>query len=106
MAEVITTVENAVSGTVGSFRKTISDNKGYAVGLIVGITLLVFIQSLIDNLVMPLLTPLIGSSETAEWSDKEWVIGKVRIKTGKLLASLLSLVITILVTYLTVRSLA
>lgn len=89
--------------TVNKFKKTIVENKGIAVGFIVGMTVLAFIKSLVENLVMPLLAPVLGDSGERDWESKEIALGPVNIKVGKLLSSLLSLFITIMTTYIFVH---
>ena len=94
-----------VSGTIGKFRRTILENKGIAIGFIVGMTLLTFIKSLVNDLFMPLLEPLIGDAGERDWDKKVVNIGPIALRVGSLLSSLINLFVTIIAVYIMVHAL-
>jgi large-conductance mechanosensitive channel len=92
-----------VSGTIGNFRRTILENKGIAIGFIVGMTLQTFIKSLVDDLFMPLLEPLIGDEGERDWKKKVLNIGPVSLRVGSLLSSFINLFVTIIAVYIMIQ---
>jgi large-conductance mechanosensitive channel len=94
-----------VSGTVGKFRKTVVENKGIAVGLMVGIATLSVIHGIVNDLFMPLLAPLLGDVGAAEWSEKELSLGPVKIRVGSLLSAFMNYFLTIIAIYIFIHAL-
>ena len=94
-----------VTGTIGKFKRTIIENKGIAVGLMVGIATLSMIHGMVNDLFMPLLAPLLGESGSREWSSKEINLGPVHIKIGSLLSAFLNYFLTIIATYIFIHAL-
>ena len=92
-----------VSGTIGNFRRTIIENKGIAIGFIVGMTLQTFIKSLVNDLFMPILEPLIGDEGERAWEKKVLTIGPVSLRVGSLLSSFINLFITIIAVYIMIN---
>ena len=95
---------SGVTGTVGKFTRTIIENKGIAVGFMVGMATLQFIKSLVNDLLMPLLAPVI--SRTGKWNDL--VVGEtvgLKLKVGDLLSSFIIYFVTILATYMFIHAL-
>ena len=88
-----------VRGTVGKFTKTIVENKGIAVGFMVGMATLVFIKSIVDDLLMPFLAPLLGHGE-GEWKKKIVSLGSIKIEIGQLVSSFITYFVTIIAIYL------
>ena len=89
-----------VKGTIGKFRKTIIQNKGIAVGFMVGYATLAVIRGIVDDLFMPLLAPILGDSGAKEWTEKEITLGPVRIRIGNLLSTFMNYFLTIMAIYL------
>ena len=94
-----------VKGTVSKFTSTIIQNKGIAVGLMVGMATLAVIKGIVDDLFMPLLSPVLGDAGTGEWSSKELHLGPVRIRIGSLMATLFNYFLTIIAIYVFIHAL-
>ena len=90
-------------GTVGKFRRTILENKGIAIGFIVGTTLSAFIKSIVNDICMPILEPLLGDEGERKWDKKVVNIGPINLKVGSLLSSFINLFITIITIYIMVH---
>jgi len=94
-----------VKGTVGKFTSTIIQNKGIAVGFMVGLSTLAVVKGIVDDLFMPLLSPVLGDAGTGEWSSKEIHLGPVRIRIGSLMATLFNYFLTIIAIYVFIHAL-
>jgi len=92
-----------VRGTVSKFTKTIIENKGVAVGFMVGMATLHFIKSMVDDLLMPLLAPIM--SRTGNWEDAELgnAIG-LKLKVGDLLSSFITYFVTVIAIYILIHA--
>ena len=92
-----------VKGTVGKFQQTIVENKGIAVGFMVGVATLAFIKSMVDDLLMPFLAPILGHGGD-EWKDKKVNLGPVVIEIGQLVSSFITYFVTILAIYMLIHT--
>jgi len=70
-----------------------------SVAFIIGIAALNLIQSFIDDIILPILRPLI-SSETLTWEELIIPIGPANIRIGSFLSSFLSLLFIVIFLYL------
>jgi large conductance mechanosensitive channel len=86
-------------GMIKEFREFLKEYKviGLAVALIIGLAATALVKSVVDNLVMPLVTPFIpgGAWETATFS-----IGPIIIGWGALLSAIINFVIIAFVVFL------
>jgi len=94
-----------VSGTVSKFRRTVIENKGIAVGFMVGMATIGVIKGIVYDLFMPLLSPLLGDVGASEWSRKVVTLGPVNIKIGSLLSSFMNYFLTIIAIYIFIHAL-
>lgn len=69
---------------------------GLAVAFIVGAAATTFVQSLVNNIIMPIITPFIPGGE---WQKATWTIGRVVIGWGPFVAALINFVILALVVF-------
>ena len=96
---------SGVSGTVSKFRRTVIENKGIAVGFMVGMATIGVIKGIVDDLFMPLLSPLLGDVGSAEWTSKVVSLGPVKIKAGNLLSIFMTYFLTIIAIYIFIHAL-
>ena len=89
---------NQVTGTVSKFQKTIVENKGIAVGFMVGVATLAFIKSMVDDLFMPFLAPVLGDDKE-EWKKKKIHAGPIVLEIGQLVSSFITYFVTIIAIY-------
>ena len=94
---------DTVRGTVSKFQKTIVENKGIAVGFMVGVATLAFIKSMVEDLLMPFLSPLLGSSNQ-EWRTKKVAVGPFVLEIGQLVSSFITYFVTIIAIYIFVHT--
>ena len=88
----------ASAGVVGEFREFIKDYKvvGLAVAVIVGTAATGLISSLVNNIIMPIITFFIP---TGEWESATYAIGTISIGWGAFLAALVNFIIIALVVF-------
>jgi large conductance mechanosensitive channel len=86
-------------GLISEFKEFLKEYKvtGLAVALIIGLAATALIKSVVDNLIMPIITPFIpgGAWETATFS-----IGPIVISWGALLGSIINFIIIAFVVFL------
>jgi len=89
----------AIKPVISEFKEFLKEYKvvGLAVALIIGLAATTLVKSIVDNLVMPILTPFIpdGAWETATFS-----IGPVVIGWGPLLSAIINFLIIAWVVFL------
>ena len=81
------------------FREFLYEYKiiGLAVAFIIGAALTTLVQSLVNNIVMPLLTPFIPNGE---WQKATFNIGPIVIGWGPFLAAVLNFIIIAFIVFL------
>ena len=84
---------------ISEFKEFLNEYKvmGLAVAFIIGVAATALIKSLVDNIIMPLITPWIPGGA---WQTATWTIGKVVIGWGPFLAALINFVIIAIVVFL------
>jgi large conductance mechanosensitive channel len=70
---------------------------GLAIAFIMGAAATTFIQSLVNNIVMPLITPFVPKGE---WATATWAVGPFVFGWGAFLAAAINFVILALVVFL------
>jgi len=89
---------------ISEFREFLSEYKvvGLAVAFIIGAALTSLVQSFVNDLLMPLITPFqpSGDWKNATLSINPYVGGTINIKWGSFLANLINFVIIALVVFL------
>ena len=76
----------------GEFKDLLREYKviGLAVAVIIGLAANTLVKSLVDNIIMPILTPFIPGGQ---WQTAVWNIGPVAIGWGPFLASIINFII-------------
>lgn len=73
-----------------------------AIAFVIGVAATTLIKSLVDNVIMPIITPFIPGGA---WQEAVWTIGPVVIGWGAFLGALINFVIVALVVYLIAKHL-
>ncbi|MFH1396224.1 MAG: MscL family protein [archaeon] len=83
------------------FKKFVKEYRiiGISIGFIIAIAASNFIQSIINDIILPIIRVLI-SSESLVWEDMILPIGSVNIRIGSFLSAFLSLLFIILFLYI------
>lgn len=86
-------------GIVKEFKDFLNEYKviGLAVAFIIGVALTNLIQSMVNNIIMPLITPFIPGGQ---WEQATLNLGPFVIKWGAFLSSLINFLIIALVVFL------
>ncbi|KHO47650.1 MAG: large conductance mechanosensitive channel protein [archaeon GW2011_AR5] len=86
-------------GFVGEFKEFINEYKvlGLAIAFIIGIAATNLIQSLVNNIIMPVITPFIPGGA---WENATLAIGPIIIRWGQFLSALLNFIIIALVVFI------
>lgn len=70
---------------------------GLAIALIIGLASTALVKSLVDNIIMPLITPFIPGGA---WRAAVWTVGPFTIGWGPFLAELINFIIIALVVFI------
>jgi len=86
-------------GFISEFKEFLKEYKviGLAVGLIIGLASTNLIKSIVDNLVMPLITPFIPGGA---WQTATFNLGPIVIGWGALLGAIINFIIIAFVVFL------
>lgn len=86
-----------------NFKKFIKDFRivGVSIGFIVAIAASNFIQSLVDDVLLPILRPLISNGSIV-WEEMILPIGPVNIRIGSFLSSLFNLLFILVLLYIVI----
>ena len=86
-------------GFVGEFKEFINEYKvlGLAIAFIIGIAATNLIQSLVNNIIMPVITPFIPGGA---WENATLAIGPIIIRWVQFLSALLNFIIIALVVFI------
>lgn len=84
---------------INEFKDFLQEYKviGLAVAFIIGAALTTLVKSLVDNVVMPLITPFVPGGA---WQTATWTMGSIVIGWGAFLAAVLNFVIIALIVFL------
>ncbi len=84
---------------IHEFKEFLKEYKvvGLAIAFIMGSAATIFIQSLVNNIVMPLITPFVPKGE---WATATWAIGPFVFGWGPFLAAAINFIILALVVFL------
>jgi large conductance mechanosensitive channel len=87
------------TGLAVEFKEFLKEYKivGLAIAFIMGMAATTLIKSLVDNIIMPLITPFIAGGA---WETATWTIGKVVLAWGAFLSAFIYFVILALVIFL------
>ena len=86
-------------GLLGEFKEFLKEYKviGLAVALIIGLASVALINSVVNNLIMPLITPFIPGGA---WQAATFSLGSIVIGWGALLGAIINFVIIAFVVFL------
>jgi large conductance mechanosensitive channel len=86
-------------GLIREFKEFLKEYKvvGMAVALIIGLAATAFVKSIVDYLIMPILTPFIPGGA---WQTATWTIGPIVISWGALLGAAINFIIIAFVVFL------
>ena len=89
----------ALKAIVVEFKEFLSEYKvtGLAVAFIIGVAATALVKSLVDNIVMPIITPFIPGGA---WQTAVWTIGPFVIGWGPFLGALINFVVIAWVVFL------
>ena len=69
-----------------------------SVAFIISLAALSFVQSLVNDIILPILRPII-SPESIRWEDMVLAIGPVNLRIGSFLSASLSLILIVIILY-------
>ena len=83
----------------GEFKEFLDEYKviGLAVALVIGLAATTLVKSVVDNLVMPIITPFIPGGA---WQTATFLIGPIVIGWGALLGAIINFVVIAFVVFL------
>ena len=86
-------------GLLSDFKDFLKEYKviGLAVAFIMGIAATALIQSLVNDVIMPVVTPFIPGGD---WKEAVFLIGPISIKWGSFLSAVINFVIIALVVFI------
>lgn len=86
-------------GLILEFKEFLKEYKviGLAVALIIGLAATALVKSIVDNLVMPIITPFIPGGA---WQTSTFSLGPIVIGWGALLGAIINFVIIVFVVFL------
>lgn len=89
----------ALKTLIAEFKDFLQEYKvtGLAVAFIIGIAATTLVQSLVNNIVMPIISPLIPGGN---WETAVWTIGPVALGWGPFLSAFINFVIIAWVVFL------
>jgi len=88
-----------IKGFASEFKEFLKEHKivGLAIAFIIGMAATTLIKSLVDNIIMPLITPFIFGGA---WKEAVLTLGPVVLKWGQFVADLIYFLILALVIFL------
>jgi len=80
------------------FKEFLSEYKvmGLAVAFIIGVAATALVQSLVNNVIMPIITPFIPGGE---WQEAKFLMGPIVISWGAFLGALINFIVVALVVF-------
>lgn len=89
-------------GLIKEFREFLNEYKvmGLAVAFIIGVALTALVQSLVNDIIMPIITPFIPGGG---WQQATLAIGPIVIKWGSFLGAIINFIIIALVIFMMVK---
>lgn len=89
----------STKGFVKEFKDFLTEYKviGLAIAFIIGAAITVLVQSLVNNIIMPLITPFIPGGA---WQEATLTMGPIVLKWGAFLAALINFIIIALVVFI------
>jgi large conductance mechanosensitive channel len=87
-------------GLIQEFKQFLDEYKvmGLAIAFIIGAALITLVQSLVNDIIMPVISPVL--SATGDWKASVLQIGPVTLKWGSFLGAIINFVIIAFVIFL------
>lgn len=84
---------------INEFKEFLKEYKvmGLAVAFIIGTAATALVQSLVNNVIMPLITPFIPGGA---WQEAKWIIGPVVLGWGAFLGAIINFIIIAFVVFM------
>ena len=91
-----------IKKTFTEFKEFLKEYKvvGLAIAFVMGIAATTMVKSLVDDVIMPILTPFIPGGE---WQTAVWNLGPIAIKWGSFLGALINFIIIAWVVFLVAK---
>lgn len=91
-----------IKKTFTEFKEFLKEYKvvGLAIAFVMGIAATTMVKSLVDDVIMPILTPFIPGGE---WQTAVWNLGPIVIKWGSFLGALINFVIIAWVVFIVAK---
>ncbi len=91
-----------IKKTFTEFKEFLKEYKviGLAIAFVMGVAATTLVKSVVDDIVMPILTPFIPGGE---WQTAVWNIGPVVLKWGSFLGNLINFVIIAWVVFMVAK---
>lgn len=91
-----------IKKTFSEFKEFLKEYKvvGLAIAFVMGIAATTMVKSLVDDVIMPILTPFIPGGE---WQTAVWNIGPIVIKWGSFLGALINFIIIAWVVFIAAK---
>ncbi len=91
-----------IKKTFTEFKEFLKEYKvvGLAIAFVMGIAATAMVKSLVDDVIMPILTPFIPGGE---WQTAVWNIGPIVIKWGSFLGALINFIIIAWVVFIVAK---
>lgn len=88
--------------TFSEFKEFLKEYKviGLAIAFVMGVAATTLVKSIVDDIVMPILTPLIPGGE---WQTATWSIGSIVLKWGSFLGNLINFAIIAWVVFMVAK---
>ena len=86
-------------GLIGEFKEFLKEHKviGLAVALVIGLASVALVNSVVNNLVMPIITPFIPGGA---WQTATFSLGPIVIGWGALLGAIINFIVIAFVVFL------
>jgi len=87
-----------IKKTFSEFKEFLKEYKiiGLAIAFVIGVASTTLVKSLVDDVVMPLITPFIPGGE---WQEAVFSIGPIAIKWGSFLGNVINFIVIALVVF-------
>ena len=87
-------------GIIAEFKQFLDEYKvmGLAIAFIIGAALTTLVQSLVNDIIMPIISPML--SATGDWKASTFQIGPVILKWGSFLGAIINFVIIAFVIFM------
>lgn len=95
--------QKIIVSIINEFKEFLNEYKvlGLAIAFIIGVAATTLVQSLVNNIIMPIITPFIPGGA---WQEATLAIGPIVIKWGAFIAALINFIIIAFVVFLIAKT--